>query len=124
MGYTNYWYQHRSFTDSEWKEIKSYFVNRYCNSLYEGRIDIESHIKEDLIAINGKGSESCETFILNKNLTREPIGDGLEHFNFCKTRQFPYDEVVWKLLKFIKFVVLNPNDKSFKISNDNGDEYE
>ena len=64
MGYTNYWYQHRSFTDSEWKEIKSYFVNRYCNSLYEGRIDIESDIKEDLIAINGKGSESCETFIL------------------------------------------------------------
>ena len=77
-----------------------------------------------MIALNGKGSESCETFILNKNLTREPIGDGLEHFNFCKTRQFPYDEVVWKLLKFIKFVVLNPNDKSFKISNDNGDEYE
>ena len=22
-------------------------------------------------------------------------------FNFCKTRQYPYDEMVWKLLKFI-----------------------
>ena len=124
MGYTNYWYQHRSFTDSEWKEIKTYFLNRYCNTLYEVRIDIETDIKKDLIALNGVGSESCETFILTKNLSKEPDRDGLEHFNFCKTREFPYDKVVWKLLMFIKFVVLDPKDKSFKISNDNGYEYE
>tara|TARA_R100001015_G_C4606010_1_gene161063 strand:- start:662 stop:1045 length:384 start_codon:yes stop_codon:yes gene_type:complete len=127
MGYTNYWYQHRSFTDSEWKEIKSYFVHRYCNTLYEGRVDLETEITEDLIAFNGKGIEACESFILTKNLNKEPSRDGFKHFNCCKTRVYPYDKVVWKLLKFIKFVVLdpnNPNDKSFQISNDNGDRYE
>ena len=25
MGYTNYWYQYRDFTDSEWVEIVDYF---------------------------------------------------------------------------------------------------
>ena len=25
MGYTNYWYQYRDFTDSEWDEIVDYF---------------------------------------------------------------------------------------------------
>ena len=51
MGYTNYWYQHRSFTDSEWKEIKNYFVNSYCTS-FVPEIDIETDIKQDLIAFN------------------------------------------------------------------------
>ena len=25
MGYTNYWYQYRDFTDGEWVEIVDYF---------------------------------------------------------------------------------------------------
>ena len=40
MGYTNYWYQKRAFTDAEWSEIKRYFVNRFCNTFYEGKVDI------------------------------------------------------------------------------------
>ena len=120
MGYTNYWHQKRSFTDKEWEQI----FNEYLYVLDLEMIEPIQLENKKAIAFNGKGSESCETFILTKNLTREPIGDGLEHFNFCKTNRNPYDKVVWKLLKFIKFVVLNPNDKSFKISNDNGDEYE
>ena len=34
----------------------------------------------------------------------------------------PYDKVVWKLLKFIKLIVLDPTKADFIISNDNGDE--
>ena len=152
MGYTNYWYQKRAFTDAEWSEIKDYlsriyaehhniislseFSSSYNAEQFENKasetlqrcIEILSsnlvNDDDDVIQFNGQGSQSCEDFTLHKNI-REPFykDDNVE-FNFCKTRQLPYDEMVWKLLKFIKFVVLDPNDKSFSISNDNGDSYE
>ena len=92
--------------------------------------DLDKEIKisildNDVIQFNGKNDRlSCEDFTLHKNVREPYYKDDKIEFNFCKTRQYPYDEMVWKLLKFIKFVVLDPNDKSIKISNDNGDEYE
>ena len=87
---------------------------------------------DEVLQFNGQSSQSCEDFTLHKNI-REPryeddmvelYEDDMVEFNFCKTQQHPYDEVVWKLLKFIKFVVLDPKDKSFSISNDNAVSYE
>ena len=131
MGYTNYWYQTRAFTDKEWYEIKTYLLFRH-NSFTLDDLDKEikiSHLSWDendhYIQFNGKNAKlSCEDFTLYKNI-REPLykDDNVE-FNFCKTRQLPYDMMVWKLLKFIKFVVLDPKDHTFEISNDNGDRYE
>ena len=131
MGYTNYWYQTRAFTDKEWYEIKTYLLFRH-NSFTLDDLDKEikiSHLSWDendhYIQFNGKNAKlSCEDFTLYKNV-REPLyKDDKVEFNFCKTRQLPYDMMVWKLLKFIKFVVLDPKDHTFEISNDNGDRYE
>mgnify|MGYP003119480392 CR=1 FL=1 len=127
MGYTNYWYQTRAFTDKEWYEIKTYLLFRH-NSFELDDLDKEikiSILDDNIIQFNGKNDRlSCEDFTLYKNI-REPFykDDNVE-FNFCKTRQLPYDMMVWKLLKFINFVVLDPWNKQFKISNDNGVSYE
>ena len=147
MGYTNYWYQKRAFTDAEWSKIKDY-IYKECDqniiyirfsSLYSYNakqfenkasqtlqrcIEILSPNYDDVIEFNGQGSQSCENFTLYKNIREPRYEDENVIFNCCKTRQHPYDEVVWKVLKFIKFVVLDPKDKSFSISNDNGDSYE
>ena len=126
MGYTNYWYQTRAFTDKEWYEIKTYLLFRH-NSFELDDLDKEikiSILDDNIIQFNGKNDRlSCEDFTLYKNI-REPFykDDNVE-FNFCKTRQLPYDMMVWKLLRFIKFVVLSPRDDTFKISNDNGVSY-
>ena len=87
--------------------------------------DEHSLLDDNIIQFSGKNDRlSCEDFTLYKNV-REPFykGDMVE-YNFCKTQQLPYDMMVWKLLKFIKFVVLDPKDHTFEISNDNGDRYE
>ena len=127
MGYTNYWYQTRAFTDKEWYEIQTYLISRHN---YFKLDDLDQEIKisildDNIIQFNGKNDRlSCEDFTLYKNI-REPLcKDDKVEFNFCKTEQLPYDMMVWKLLKFIKFVVLDPKDQTFKISNDNGDRYE
>ena len=121
MGYTNYWYQTRAFTDAEWSEIKDYLSRIY--ERHHNTISL-SEITDEVLQFNGQGSRCCEDFTLYKNI-REPLyKDDKVEFNFCKTRQLPYDEMVWKLLKFIKFVVLDPKDHTFEISNDNGDRYE
>ena len=127
MGYTNYWYQTRAFTDKEWYEIKTYLLFRH-NSFELDDLDKEikiSVLDDNIIQFNGKNDRlSCEDFTLYKNI-REPFyKDDKVEFNFCKTRQLPYDMMVWKLLKFIKFVVLDPKDLSFQISNDNGVSYD
>ena len=122
MGYTNYWNQKRAFTDEEWSEIKDYF--NYISMLSSQiKLDV-SELSDKVLQFNAQDSQSCETFTLHKNIREPNYKDDMVEFNFCKTRQFPYDEVVWKLLKFIKFVVLDPKDKSFSISNDNGESYE
>ena len=127
MGYTNYWYQTRAFTDAEWYEIKTYLLFRH-NSFTLDNLDKEikiSILDDNIIQFNGKNAKlSCEDFSLYKNI-REPLyKDDKIEFIFCKTRQLPYDEMVWKLLKFINFVVLDPWNKQFKISNDNGVSYD
>ena len=126
MGYTNYWYQTRAFTDKEWYEIKTYLLFRH-NSFELDDLDKEikiSILDDNIIQFNGKNDRlSCEDFTLYKNI-REPFyKDDKVEFNFCKTRQLPYAMMVWKLLRFIKFVVLSPRDDTFKISNDNGVSY-
>lgn len=127
MGYTNYWYQTRAFTDKEWYEIKTYLLFRHTSFELD---DLDKEIKisildDNIIQFNGKNDRlSCEDFTLHKNIREPYYKDDKVEFNFCKTRQLPYDMMVWKLLKFINFVVLDPWNKQFKISNDNGVSYD
>ena len=101
MGYTNYWEQEKSFSDDEWREIKKEYayMQQVCGEMIEDQT--ESH---DEIAFNGKGRENqCETFILSKHAKTVASYEGENlAFNFCKTRELPYDFAVWHLLTFIK----------------------
>jgi hypothetical protein len=47
-------------------------------------------INDRRIFLNGEEDESCETF----NLTKDE-----QDFEFCKTRQYPYDEIVVAIMR-------------------------
>lgn len=132
MGYTNYWYQYRDFTDSEWMEIVDFFntlmeKKEYRELVYLGAVNIREPFEraeygDDEIYFEGGKGGTCETFVLHKREPKPRYEGDKTYFHFCKTRGLPYDKVVWKLLKFIKLIVLDPTSADFIISNDNGDE--
>ena len=122
MGYTNYWYQYRDFTNSEWDEIKTFYEDWFFledDNLYPKIKDLS---EPNQIIFEGEEGGSCETFVLNKHEPKPRYEGDKTYFNFCKTLELPYDKVVWKLLKYIKFIALDPTKADFIISNDNGDE--
>ncbi|BAQ87638.1 hypothetical protein [uncultured Mediterranean phage uvMED] len=112
MGYTNYWHQHINFTNDQWKQIQS--EAQYVKEIGENNIDV--HSEDEEIIINGRG-QSCETFVLYKNkaTVKEYEQQDLA-FNFCKTRELPYDIYVWHLLVFCAGMI-NDTEK-FSISRD------
>ena len=132
MGYTNYWYQYRDFTDSEWVEIVDYFNTLIQKEEYRKLVDLGAVVhyrpiqaikyEDKEIYFDGGEGGSCETFVLNKHEPKPRYERDKTYFNFCKTNRLPYDKVVWKMLKFIKLIVLDPTKADFVISNDNGDE--
>ena len=132
MGYTNYWYQYRDFTDSEWVEIVDYFntlmkKEEYRKLVNLGAVNVKdpfqkTQYEDEEIYFDGGEGGSCETFVLNKHEPKPRYEGDKTYFNFCKTLELPYDKVVWKLLKFIKLIALDPTKADFIISNDNGDE--
>ena len=110
MGYTNYWYQKKSFSESEWKRVKDEYD--YIKEICEGIIIDESEkakkewkLKDDddVIVFNGNsiGGLDHETFVLCKHPRKEEsyVGEDLS-FNCCKTARKPYDIAVWHLLFF------------------------
>ena len=112
MGYTNYWHQNMDFTDKQWKALNEEV--KYMEEISNDNIHILENNNNE-IAING--NPTCETFVLNKN---KPIVKEYEQqdltFNFCKTRELPYDIYVWHLLVFCAGMI-NNTDK-FSISRD------
>ena len=122
MGYTNYLHQKRSFTDKEWDQIKREF--EYVKEC--GRI-LDISESESEIAFNGKDG-SCETFVLLKNIEdywgddenymssyyKKEFDKNGYHFNFCKTRMFPYDIDVW----YLYVVCFNVSKDNIDISRD------
>jgi len=102
MGYTNYWYQSKSFTDKEWKKVKDEYD--YIKEICEG-IVVDQTKNSDEIVFNGNtiGNLDHETFVLAKNPRTEKSYEGENlSFNFCKTAEKPYDIAVWHLLFFTK----------------------
>jgi len=103
MGYTNYWKQYRDFTGSEWLMIKDQY--NYLLDVGEHHIFVDETQHDTEIAFNGIKGNDCETFILdqtpfaNAKINGQP--DEYYKFNFCKTRQNPYDVIVWQLLSWI-----------------------
>ena len=100
MGYTNYWTQYRDFTETEWLMIKDQYD--YLRDVGEHIIFVDESHHHGEIAFNGIEGQECETFILEQ----APFTDSYQRelgnkYNFCKTRQKPYDLVVWQLLTWI-----------------------
>lgn len=94
MGYTNYYYQERDFTDKEWDMVKE-----------ESKYVQELGYKVERYASNGKGvttiviNGDCEPLVLSKyRRTKKNYEDDNLSFNFCKTRMAQYDLAVWYLL--------------------------
>ena len=106
MGYTNYWYQKKSFSETEWKKVKDEY--KWLKEMADGIIIDESE-NDDEIIFNGnpKDEQDHETFYINKKNDKES-------FNFCKTARKPYDLAVWHLLYFIN----NETGAMKKISRD------
>ena len=118
MGYTNYWYQERPFTDTEWAVIKAeyhYLIGQHelesgmSELLFVDETDahfsVKLHHKE--IILNGIGKGSHETFCLYKDGNLERISlyeDDDIHYNFCKTAEKAYDIIVWHLLMTARVV--------------------
>ncbi len=100
MGYTNYWYQRRSFTDEEWSKVLDEYD--YIKDILGGSVIIdESDVKEIIFNGNPENGQDHETFILHKEAKTKPDYEGQDvSFNFCKTAEKPYDIAVWHLLSF------------------------
>jgi len=113
MGYTNYWHQNIDFNDTQWKTLQEEV--EYMQEISNGIIDVLTNDDANEIAFNGK--QNCETFVLNryKPTVKEYEQQDLT-FNFCKTRELPYDIYVWHLLVFCAGMI-NNTDK-FSISRD------
>ena len=113
MGYTNYWHQDMDFTDKQWKALQEEV--KYMEEISNNTIDVLEN-DDNEIAINGV-NQNCETFVLLKNKpTKKEYEQQDLTFNFCKTRELPYDIYVWHLLVFCAGMI-NNTDK-FSISRD------
>ena len=65
MGYTNYWYQTRAFTDKEWYEIKTYLLFRHNSFELD---DLDKEIKISILDDNIIQFNSVMDYEINENL--------------------------------------------------------
>ena len=102
MGYTNYWYQTKAFTDKEWISVKDEY--NYIKDVSNGIIVDETKDENEIIFNGNPIGDLChETFVLTKNpRTKKHYEDDDLSFNFCKTAEKPYDLAVWHMLFFAK----------------------
>jgi len=111
MGYSHYFPQSRSFTDAEWLDITSH-VNKVValkKSIIgdaTGNPGSMPSVNAKRIVFNGIGEMAHDTFSVTKSHDSS--------FNFCKTAQKPYDDVVVAVLCII--IALAPG--ALKVSSD------
>lgn len=109
MGYSHYFNQKANLDEQEWINVCSGFSKIIATSTAPlGDITMT----ESYIAINGQ----CETFYITKDIETSPYDKELDGFGFCKTRQYPYDEVVTACLIYLYYEV----PTKFDISSDGG----
>jgi hypothetical protein len=100
MGYTHYFQLHSEPTQTRWQSFTS-----GVNSIIKASdVPLETEITDSRIVLNGIGADSHETFYIQK---------GDIKWNFCKTAQKDYDEVVTAILILARYVFLD-----FSLSSD------
>tara|TARA_R100001460_G_scaffold46203_2_gene83666 strand:- start:3290 stop:3640 length:351 start_codon:yes stop_codon:yes gene_type:complete len=101
MGYTNYYYQERDFTDKEWGDVirESAYVQElgFDVNFHRDRNTGTQELGEvNIITLDGE----CETLVLRKyRRTEKSYEDENLSFDFCKTRMCKYDIAVKHLLR-------------------------
>ncbi len=125
MGYTHYFTQVRDFTPEEWNKIRLAAAQAITRAKEEG-IEIAGwnregfpEVNDSMISLNGLGERGCETFKVERVKPPKPEWDdapGDEYFNFCKTRERPYDRVVVTILHAIGTIAPD----AMKIGSDGG----
>ena len=100
MGYSNYYYQEKDFTDKEWEDVirESAYVQElgFDVNFHRERNTGKQELGEvNVITLDGE----CETLVLRKyRRTEKHYEDDNLSFDFCKTRMANYDLAVWHLL--------------------------
>jgi hypothetical protein len=100
MGYTHYYYKTKATPDAQWGE----FIG-IVKALYEkfdpekeivgdsmGQVDSSPRIDKEHVVFNGLADHHGETFFIAKDTGATENNE--KGFNFCKTRQMPYDTLV------------------------------
>jgi hypothetical protein len=120
MGYTIYWEKKENFSDYEWEQLWNAF-DYYSKEMRVGldHIKIDTYSKyikkyDDRIIFNGIGEDSCETFVLYKNMGEE------NEVGFCKTNRQNYGHIAWALLREAHKIAPH----KITIANDDGERYE
>jgi hypothetical protein len=91
MGYTHYFQLHSEPTQTRWQSFTS-----GVNSIIKASdVPLETEITDSRIVLNGIGADSHETFYIQK---------GDIKWNFCKTAQKDYDEVVTAVLILARYL--------------------
>lgn len=115
MGYTHYWRTPQVINEENWKELTKAVEKLFkgCQDIIQKEYDDsdEPEVSDQRIRFNGIGEDSCETFMLSRKYegwTTEMVDELLDkeeicrYFNFCKTRERPYDKYVTAVLILAK----------------------
>ena len=87
MGYTHYFTQVET-TEGDDRSYLKFAIDAMLITLTAEKrgLNLDWHINENEVSINGIGEDSHETFIFTREANL--------NFNFCKTARKPYDDVV------------------------------
>ena len=91
MGYTHYWEVKEKIKTKAFKRIQEKASKIAFISEASVTITTNTHPLHLMLVIEGIGSDSHETFYLTPNKNK---------FQFCKTNQKPYDEIVVAVLNY------------------------
>jgi hypothetical protein len=101
MGYTHFWYQKEGeYPLDQWRAFVNDFKKLlpHFEQFLEKTGDDKLTLDDDVVCFNGKGDESCETFIFQRKMIitewNKSLPDKDYSFNFCKTGRRDYDIAV------------------------------
>ena len=105
MGYTHYLERNRNFTPDEFEDIRA-DITRLLHVATGLGIALPGYpggesvtVNPDVIAFNGVGDESCDTFVLTREIRTNEYNPT---FTFCKTWRRNYSPVVAAAMMVVK----------------------
>ena len=113
MGYTHYWYRPQHLNCREFEKFAA-DVMYILQEAQENGIKLgdthgenEPFVNYNIVAFNGYDESGYESCVIEKDVSNEnlqPFNTELgEHFDFCKTQQKRYDEVVVAVLMCLQY---------------------